>query len=124
MRDKTLLGISTPGQSGPGSDGNEGVLCIPQSSSITGASLSDCVMSLPACSLGESYPSAEMQSEYSTAPADWANKVSIVKLVTLVEDYSKAPFSIATTPRCKGGRYSFPWIALLYPSSLSYNAEC
>ena len=39
--------------SGPGSDGNEGVLCIPQSSSITGASLSDCLVSYPGHSLGE-----------------------------------------------------------------------
>ena len=38
-----------------------------------------------------------------------------VKLVTVVECDLKAPFSIATTPRCKGGRYSFPWIAPLYP---------
>ena len=33
------------GQSGPGSNGNEGVLCIPQSSSITGTSASDCLVS-------------------------------------------------------------------------------
>ena len=32
----------TSGQGGPGSDGNEDVFCIPQSSCITGASLSDC----------------------------------------------------------------------------------
>ena len=32
-------------QSGPGSDGNEGVLRIPQTSSITGASLSDYLVS-------------------------------------------------------------------------------
>ena len=32
--DKTLSGATTPGQSRPGSDGNEGVLWIPQSSSI------------------------------------------------------------------------------------------
>ena len=32
--DRTLSGATTLGQSGPGSDGNEGVLCIPQSSSI------------------------------------------------------------------------------------------
>ena len=37
----------------------------------------------------------------------------IYKLATLVEGDSKAPFSIATTPRCRGGRYSFPWIAIL-----------
>ena len=39
----------------------------------------------------------------------------IVKLATIVEGDPKAPFSIATTPRCRGGRYSIPWIAPLYP---------
>ena len=34
------------------------------------------------------------------------------KLATIVEGNPKAPFSIATTPRCRGGRYSFP--GLLY----------
>ena len=37
---------------------------------------------------------------------------SKVKLATTVEGNPKAPFSIATTPRCRGGRYSFP--GLLY----------
>ena len=37
-----------------------------------------------------------------------------VNLATKVEGDSKAPFSIATTPRCRGGRYSFPWIGPLY----------
>ena len=60
--DWTLSGATTPGQSEPRSDGNEGVLRIPKSSSITGTSPSDC--------LRESYPSAELQSVYSTAPAD------------------------------------------------------
>ena len=69
-----LSGATTPGQSGPGSDGNEGVLRIPQSSSIAGTSPSDCLVSYPGHSLGGgSYPSAEKQSVYSTAPADWAN---------------------------------------------------
>ena len=36
------------------------------------------------------------------------------RLATIVEGDPKAPFSIATTPRCRGGRYSFPWIAPLY----------
>ncbi len=31
-----------------------------------------------------------------------------IKLATIVEGDPKAPFSIATTPRCRGGRYSFP----------------
>ena len=39
--DRTLSGVTTPGQNGPGSDGSEGVFCIPQSSSITGTSPSD-----------------------------------------------------------------------------------
>ena len=38
-----------------------------------------------------------------------------VKLATVVEGDPKALFSIATTPRCRGGCYSFPWIAPLYP---------
>ena len=38
-----------------------------------------------------------------------------VKLATIVEGDPKAPFSIATTPRCRGGRYSIPRIAPLYP---------
>ena len=47
-----------------------------------------------------------------------------VELATVVEGDQKAPFSIATTPRCWGGRYSFPWIAPLYPRYVSYIAEC
>ena len=42
--DWTLSGATTPGHSGSGSDGNEEVFCIPQSSSITGASPSGCLM--------------------------------------------------------------------------------
>ena len=40
-----LSGATTPGQSGPESNVNEGVLRIPQSSSITGTSPSDCLVS-------------------------------------------------------------------------------
>ena len=40
--DRTLLGAPTPDQSGPKSEGNEGVLCLPQSSSITIASTLVC----------------------------------------------------------------------------------
>ena len=38
-----------------------------------------------------------------------------VKLATLVEGDPKVPFSVATTPRYRGGRYSISWIAPLYP---------
>ena len=44
---RTLSGATTLGQREPGSDGNVGVPCIPQSSSITGTSLSDCFVSCP-----------------------------------------------------------------------------
>ena len=57
-----LSGATTPGQSEPGSNGNEGVLHIPQSSSITGISPSDCLVSYPGHSWrGGSYPTEEMQ---------------------------------------------------------------
>ena len=36
----------------------------------------------------------------------------------------KAPFSIATTLRSRGGCYFIPWIAPLYPRSLPNNVEC
>ena len=49
--DTTLSDATTPGQSRPGSDGNERVLCIPRSSSITGISSSNCLVSYPGHSL-------------------------------------------------------------------------
>ena len=73
--DRALSDATTLGQSGPGSDGNEGVLHIPKSSSITGTSPSDCLVSYPGHSLGGGYASAEAQlvySVYSTVPGDWA----------------------------------------------------
>ena len=69
--ESTLSGATTPGQSGLGSNGNEGVLCIPQSLSITGASPSDCLVSYPGHFLEwVSYLSVKMQLVYSTAQAD------------------------------------------------------
>ena len=50
--DRTQSGATTPGQSGPGSNGNEGALRIPESSSSTGTSPSDCLVSYPGHSLG------------------------------------------------------------------------
>ena len=70
--ERTLSSATILGQSEPGGDGNEGVLRIPQSSSITGISPSDCLVSYPWTLIGGrgSYPFAEKQSVYSTAPAD------------------------------------------------------
>ena len=69
--DRTVSGATIPGQSEPASNGNEGVLHIPQSSNITGTSQSDCLVSYPGHSLRGFYPSAEVQSVYSTDPANW-----------------------------------------------------
>ena len=44
-------------------------------------------------------------------------------MATEVESDQKAPFLIATTLRCRGGHYSFPWIAPLYPWYVPYIAE-
>ena len=49
--DRTLSGAITLSQSGPGSNGNEGVLCIHQSSSNIGTSPSDCLVSYAGHSL-------------------------------------------------------------------------
>ena len=70
--DRTLSGATTPGQSGAGNNDNNGVLCILQSSSITGTSPSNYLVSYPEHSLVESYLSADMKSVYSSAPVDLA----------------------------------------------------
>ena len=70
--DRVLSGATNPGQSGPRSNGNEGVLPIPQISKA-GALLSDGLMLYQGHLLkGGFYPSAEMQSVYPTAPVDLA----------------------------------------------------
>ena len=88
----TLLDAATLDQSGPGSDGNEGVLNIPPNSSITKASSSDCLVSYPGHPLGKSYHTVEIKSMYSAAPADWAIR-SI--------HYSKPQLEISATETCE-----------------------
>ena len=83
-------------ESGPGSNGNERVLCIPQSPSITGTSPSDCLVLYPGHFLGGLTHSAEVQSVYSTAPADWAIHKIHVKTVL----FQLIQFSISTHFRC------------------------
>ena len=89
---RTLSGATTPGQRGSGSDGNKGVLHIPESSSIAGASQSDCLISYTVSSLGEFYLSAEMQSMYSTTPTDsaklWLFIKSCIFLIISVEQFT------------------------------------
>ena len=102
--DRTLSDATTQGQNGPGSNGNEGVLCLPQSSSITEASPLDCLVSYLEHLLGES---AEMQLVYSSGPVDWA--MSIKSYTTLPKSSELKPhhqmhFSVIFgTPLLEGG---------------------
>ena len=61
-------------------------------------------------------------NSYQSITIDYGN--ILIKLATVVEGDPKAHFSIATTPKCRGGRNSFPWIAPLYPWYVPYIAEC
>ena len=74
--DRALSGTTTPGLSVPEGNTNEGVFRISQS--ITEASPSDCFVSYLGHTLEDSYPPAEMHSEYSEATADGAVVVVIV----------------------------------------------
>ena len=70
-----ISGATTLSHSGPGSDANEGVLSILQTSP------SDCLLSKSGHSLGGTYLTAEKQSVYSTVVlADWT-KFSISLIV-------------------------------------------
>ena len=60
---RALSSATTPGQSGPESNGKEGDLRIPQSPSITGTSPSDCLVSYIGHSLG--VQREEMDSHFS-----------------------------------------------------------
>ena len=75
--DKTLSGAASPGQSGPGSDGSEGVLIIPQMFK-TGASPSDCLMSYPGHSWEGAYFPAKIQSVYYTAISSRQNCILLI----------------------------------------------
>ena len=62
-----LSGATIPDQSGPGSDGDEGVFHIPQSSSIPGTPPSYCLVLFSGHSLGgRSHHTAEVQLVYFT----------------------------------------------------------
>ena len=67
--ERTLSGVATPGLRGPRINANERVLCIPQSSSITGASLSDCLISYPGQSLPGRFTPLQGYSRYFNSPS-------------------------------------------------------
>ena len=80
--DRALSGATIPVQSGPESDSNEGVLRIPQRSSITGnPTIRFSVISRTLVEGGEPYPSTEKQLVYSTVPAVWATYFLVLMIV-------------------------------------------
>ena len=85
--DKTLSGPSIPGQTGPGSDGNEVVLCITQSSSITGTSPSGCLVSYPGQSLGGVLPCCRKAVNVFYSPNRLGNHLFVhIKMISSIED--------------------------------------
>ena len=60
------------------------------------------------------------KSQWEYLKDSWGLTILDVIQTSLV----KAPFSIATTPRCRRGHYSFSWIALLSPWYMPYIAQC
>ena len=95
--DRTLSGATTPGQGRDESNGNEGVLRIPQSSSITGTSPSDCLVSytrtligvgvLPLCrgTVGVFYSRCILQSVYSFFLFTFRSTSKLIKQTFLKE---------------------------------------
>ena len=71
--DRTLSGATTPYESGPGNNCHEWILCIPQSSSIIGASPSDCLVILRH-SLGESITLLLRCSRCILGQIEWPQK--------------------------------------------------
>ena len=116
--DRALPCATTPGQSGPGSDGNKGVLRIPQSSNITGASPSDYLVSYPGHSLGRGVlPFTEMQLICSIAPVNWARDGFMLFPRALVQSECKQ-----THPGFElGSMISFPMIITIM---LRIKREC
>ena len=69
--DTTLSGATTPGQRGPGSDGNKGYSTFPKTPALLKPHHHHGLLSYLGHSLGwGSYPSAEKHSVWPTAPAD------------------------------------------------------
>ena len=69
------------GQSGPWSNGNKAVLCIPQTPALLEPYFFSVIFGT---FVGGVYLSAEMQSVYSTAPVDWAKFTVGIKLQNVI----------------------------------------
>ena len=107
--DKTILDATTPGQNGPGSDDHESVICISQSSSITGAFPSDCLMSYPGHSFGGVLPCCRdvVGIFYSSAPPIGQYTELNVKKKTVL--FQIIQYSISTQFICQNSSILTDW---------------
>ena len=108
-----LSGATTPGQSGPGSDGNEGVLHIPQSSSTAGTLPSDCLVSYPGHSLWSGLTPLQRSSQCILLPQPTGQYR--VKCQTVL--FQIIQFSISTHFRRQKQFYFKQFISALVRSS-------
>ena len=83
---RILSGATTPGHSGPGGDGNEGVLFIPQSFRVTGVSTSDCLVSYLRYSLWRFLPSLQRYSRCIQQPQQTGQYI-ICRHLSVDKDY-------------------------------------
>ena len=92
--DRILSGATSPGHSGPGSDGNKrATLHSPKLQHYWSFTIR-LFSVISGHSLGESFPSAEMQSVYSTVPDDcpsfWRDEI-----LSLCREYNHRILSLA-----------------------------
>ena len=76
--DRAQWGATSLRERWPGSDGNEEVLCIPQSSRITGTSPSDCLVSYPGHTLVRVLPLC--RGAISVFYSNWARTYNILHI--------------------------------------------
>ena len=103
--DRTLSGPATPSHKWPGSDGNEGILCILQMEPY-------CLVSQPEHSFGKSYPSVEVHSVYFTAPPPPPQSTG--------QDTLRVPLGVHLTPQTKYILTSIFLQALLHMGQMNY----
>ena len=80
--DSTLSGTTTPGQSGLGSDSNEGVLRLPQRSIINGTSPSDSLVSHTGHLLGRVLPLCREEFGVFYSPSRLGNDRNVMTITT------------------------------------------
>ena len=79
--DRTISGATNPGQRGPRSDSNKGILHISPKIKHYWNLTIRLFSVISRNSFGGSFPSTEKQSVYSTAPANWANFQLLLKML-------------------------------------------